>query len=123
MRKGPFIVVSGHDLKDLEMLLEQTKGTGVNVYTHGEMLPCHGYEGLKKYPHLVGNFGGAWQDQQKQFDDLPGCILMTTNCLMRPRESYKGRIYSTNVVGWEGENTLGKEKTVKRISVKSFSRQ
>ena len=84
-----------------QMLLEQTKGTGVNVYTHGEMLPCHGYEGLKKYPHLVGNFGGAWQDQQKQFDDLPGCILMTTNCLMRPRESYKGRIYSTNVVGWD----------------------
>lgn len=110
MRKGPFIVVSGHDLKDLEMLLEQTKGTGVNVYTHGEMLPCHGYEGLKKYPHLVGNFGGAWQDQQKQFDDLPGCILMTTNCLMRPRESYKGRIYSTNVVGWEGVKHIGKRE-------------
>lgn len=110
MRKGPFIVVSGHDLKDLEMLLEQTKGTGVNVYTHGEMLPCHGYEGLKKYPHLVGNFGGAWQDQQKQFDDLPGCILMTTNCLMRPRESYKGRIYSTNVVGWEGVKHIGKKE-------------
>ena len=81
-RKGPFIIVSGHDLKDLEMLLEQTKGTGVNVYTHGEMLPCHGYQGLKKYTHLVGNFGGAWQDQQKQFDNLPGCILMTTNCLI-----------------------------------------
>ena len=75
------IVVSGHDLKDLEMLLEQSKGKGVNIYTHGEMLPCHGYDGLKKYHHLVGNFGGAWQDQQKQFDDLPGCILMATNCL------------------------------------------
>ena len=110
MKKGPFIIVSGHDLKDLKMLLEQTKGTGINVYTHGEMLPCHGYEGLKKYPHLVGNFGGAWQDQQKQFDDLPGCILMTTNCLMRPRESYKDRIYSTNVVGWEGVKHIGKNE-------------
>ena len=110
MKKGPFIVVSGHDLKDLEMLLKQTKGKGINIYTHGEMLPCHGYEGLKKYPHLVGNFGGAWQDQQKQFDNLPGCILMTTNCLMRPRESYKDRIYSTNVVGWEGVKYIGKKE-------------
>ncbi len=110
MKKGPFIVVSGHDLKDLEMLLEQTKDKGINIYTHGEMLPCHGYEGLKKYPHLVGNFGGAWQDQQKQFDNLPGCILMTTNCLMRPRESYKDRIYSTNVVGWEGVKYIGKKE-------------
>lgn len=110
MKKGPFIIVSGHDLKDLEMLLEQTKGKGVNIYTHGEMLPCHGYDGLKKYPHLVGNFGGAWQDQQKQFDNLPGCILMTTNCLMRPRESYKDRIYSTNVVGWEGVKHIGKKE-------------
>ena len=110
MKKGPFIIVSGHDLKDLEMLLEQSKGKGVNIYTHGEMLPCHGYEGLKKYPHLVGNFGGAWQDQQKQFDDLPGCILMTTNCLMRPRDSYKDRIYSTNVVGWEGVKHIEKNE-------------
>jgi len=110
MKKGPFIIVSGHDLKDLEMLLEQTEGKGVNIYTHGEMLPCHGYEGLKKYPHLVGNFGGAWQDQQKQFDNIPGCILMTTNCLMRPRESYKDRIYSTNVVGWEGIKHIGKKE-------------
>lgn len=109
MKKGPFIIVSGHDLKDLEMLLEQTQGTGINIYTHGEMLPSHGYDGLKKYPHLVGNFGGAWQDQQKQFDDLPGCILMTTNCLMRPRESYKDRIYSTNVVGWDGVKHIGKK--------------
>lgn len=110
MKKGPFIVVSGHDLKDLEMLLEQTKGKGINIYTHGEMLPCHGYDGLKKYPHLIGNFGGAWQDQQKQFDNLPGCILMTTNCLMRPRDSYKDRIYSTNVVGWEGVKHIGKNE-------------
>lgn len=109
IRKGPFIIVSGHDLKDLEMLLRQTEGTGINIYTHGEMLPSHGYEGLKKYPHLVGNFGGAWQDQQKQFDGIPGCILMTTNCLMRPRESYKDRIYSTNVVGWEGVKYIPKK--------------
>lgn len=109
IRKRPFIIVSGHDLKDLEMLLQQTEGTGINIYTHGEMLPSHGYEGLKKYPHLVGNFGGAWQDQQKQFDGIPGCILMTTNCLMRPRESYKDRIYSTNVVGWEGVKYIPKK--------------
>ncbi|MDO4278652.1 MAG: hydroxylamine reductase [Lachnoclostridium edouardi] len=110
IKKGPFIIVSGHDLKDLEMLLEQTKGKGINIYTHGEMLPSHGYEGLKKYPHLIGNFGGAWQDQQKQFDQIPGCILMTTNCLMRPRDSYKDRIYSTNVVGWEGVKFIPKNE-------------
>lgn len=90
------------------MLLEQTSGKGINIYTHGEMLPCHGYPGLKKYAHLAGNFGGAWQDQQKQFDNLPGCILMTTNCLMKPRESYKDRIYSTNVVGWDGVKHIGR---------------
>lgn len=108
LKAGPFIIVSGHDFHDLEMLLQQSAGTGVNIYTHGEMLPGHGYEGLKKYPHLIGNFGGAWQDQQKQFDNLLGCILMTTNCLMRPRESYKDRIYSTNVVGWDGVKYIGK---------------
>lgn len=109
IKKGPFIIVSGHDLKDLEMLLKQTEGLGINIYTHGEMLPSHGYDGLKKYKHLVGNFGGAWQDQQKQFDNLPGCILMTTNCLMRPRDTYKGRIYSTNVVGWDGIKYIEKK--------------
>ncbi len=109
IKKGPFIIVSGHNLKDLEMLLKQTEGLGINIYTHGEMLPSHGYEGLKKYSHLVGNFGGAWQDQQKQFDNLPGCILMTTNCLMRPRDTYKDRIYSTNVVGWDGIKYIEKK--------------
>ena len=109
IKKGPFIIVSGHDLKDLEMLLKQTEGLGINIYTHGEMLPSHGYEGLKKYNHLVSNFGGAWQDQQKQFDNLPGCILMTTNCLMRPRDTYKDRIYSTNVVGWDGIKYIEKK--------------
>lgn len=111
LKAGPFIIVSGHDFHDLEMLLQQSAGIGVNIYTHGEMLPGHGYEGLKKYPHLIGNFGGAWQDQQKQFDNLPGCILMTTNCLMRPRESYRDRIYSTNVVGWEGVKYIGKKES------------
>lgn len=109
IKKGPFIIVSGHDLKDLEMLLKQTEGLGINIYTHGEMLPSHGYDGFKKYKHLVGNFGGAWQDQQKQFDNLPGCILMTTNCLMRPRDTYKDRIYSTNVVGWDGIKYIEKK--------------
>lgn len=109
IKKGPFIIVSGHDLKDLEMLLKQTEGLGINIYTHGEMLPSHGYEGLKKYKHLAGNFGGAWQDQQKQFDNLPDCILMTTNCLMRPRDTYKDRIYSTNVVGWDGIKYIEKK--------------
>ena len=89
------------------MLLEQTEGKGINIYTHGEMIPCHGYPELKKYDHLVGNFGGAWQDQQKEFDNIPGCVLMTTNCLMRPRESYKDRIFTTSVVGWDGVQHIG----------------
>lgn len=114
IKKGPFIIVSGHDLKDLEMLLKQTEGLGINIYTHGEMLPSHGYEGLKKYKQLAGNFGGAWQDQQKQFDNLPGCILMTTNCLMRPRDTYKDRIYSTNVVGWDGIKYIEKKPDVEK---------
>lgn len=110
IQKGPLIVVSGHDLKDLEMLLEQTEGKGINIYTHGEMIPSHGYPKLKKYPHLVGNFGGAWQDQQKEFDNIPGCILMTTNCLMRPRETYKDRIFTTSVVGWDGVKHISGDK-------------
>lgn len=99
IKREPFIIVSGHDLRDLEMLLEQTERKGINIYTHGEMIPSHGYPGLKKYPHLVGNFGSAWQNQQKEFDNIPGCILMTTNCLMKPRETYKDRIFTTSVVG------------------------
>lgn len=97
--KGKAIVVSGHDLKDLEELLKQTEGTGINVYTHGEMLPCNAYPSLKKYPHLVGNYGGAWQDQQKEFKEFPGAILMTTNCIQNPKD-YSDRIFTTGLVAW-----------------------
>jgi hydroxylamine reductase len=100
--KGKCIVVSGHDLKDLEELLKQTQGKGINVYTHGEMLPCNAYPGLKKYKHLVGNYGGAWQNQRDEFDAFPGAILMTTNCVQKPKDSYKSRIFTSGVVGWAG---------------------
>ncbi len=97
---GKCIVVSGHDLKDLEALLQQTEGKGIHVYTHGEMLPALAYPGLKKYKHLVGNYGGAWQDQRQEFDAFPGAVLMTTNCLQQPKESYKHRIFTAGLVGW-----------------------
>ena len=100
--KGKAILVSGHNLRDLEILLKQTEGKGINIYTHGEMLPCHAYPELKKYPHLAGNYGGAWQDQHKEFDAFPGAILMTTNCIQKPRDSYKGRIFTTGLVRWPG---------------------
>ena len=99
---GKAILVSGHELKDLAQLLEQTAGKGINVYTHGEMLPAHGYPKLKAYPHLVGNYGGAWQDQGREFDEFPGAILMTTNCIQRPRDSYMGRIFTSGPVAWPG---------------------
>lgn len=99
--KGKAILVSGHDLKDLEELLKQTEGKGINIYTHGEMLPAHGYPGLKRYKHLVGNYGGAWQDQQKEFKEFPGSILMTTNCIQEPRD-YKDRIFTSGLVQWPG---------------------
>ena len=97
---GPFIVITGHDLLDLKMLLDQTEGKGINIYTHGEMLPAHGYPELRKYPHLKGNFGTAWQNQQKEFDHLPAPILFTTNCLMPPRPNYSDRVFTTSVVGY-----------------------
>jgi len=102
VEKGPFIVITGHDLHDLKGLLEQTQGKGINIYTHGEMLPAHAYPELKKYPHLKGNFGTAWQNQQKEFDNLPAPILYTTNCLMPPKASYADRIYTTSVVAYPG---------------------
>jgi hydroxylamine reductase len=102
-KAGKCICVSGHDLKDLEMILEQTEGSGINVYTHGEMLPCHGYPKLKKrFPHLYGNYGTAWQNQQKEFARFPGAVVMTTNCLQKPREAYEDNIFTTGLVGWPG---------------------
>jgi hydroxylamine reductase len=100
--KGKAILVSGHDLHDLHALLEQTKGTGIQIYTHGEMLPAHGYPKLKAYGNLAGNYGGAWTDQAKEFDAFPGAILMTTNCIQRPKEGYKARIFTSGMVGWPG---------------------
>ncbi|NLC53720.1 MAG: hydroxylamine reductase, partial [Firmicutes bacterium] len=102
IEKGPFIVVSGHDFHDLKQLLEQTEGKGINIYTHGEMLPAHAYPELKKYPHLKGNFGTAWQNQKNELDGIPGAALFTTNCLMPPRDSYADRVFTTAVVGYPG---------------------
>ncbi len=101
-KKGKAILVSGHDLRDLELILKQTEGKGINVYTHGEMLPCHGYPELKKYPHFYGHYGTAWQNQIKEFAEFPGSIVMTTNCIQKPRESYFDRIFTTGLVGWPG---------------------
>ncbi len=114
IKKGPFIVVSGHDLKDLHQLLEQTNNKGINIYTHGEMLPAHAYPQLKKYSHLVGNFGTAWQSQQKEFEDIPAPILFTTNCLMPPRKSYADRVYTTSVVGFDGLLHIDEDKDGKK---------
>jgi hydroxylamine reductase len=100
--KGRAVLISGHDLKDLEELLVQTEGKGINVYTHGEMLPAHGYPKLKAYKHLVGNYGGAWQEQRKEFEAFPGAILMTTNCIQAPKDSYKARIFTSGLVAWPG---------------------
>ena len=100
VEKGPFIVVTGHDLHDLKMLLDQTAGKGINIYTHGEMLPAHGYPKLKAYPHLKGNFGTAWQNQQREFDRIPAPVLFTTNCLMPVKDSYKDRVFTTAMVGY-----------------------
>jgi hydroxylamine reductase len=100
--RGKAILVSGHDLKDLEILLRQTEGKGINIYTHGEMLPAHGYPKLKKFKHLAGNYGGAWQDQKDEFAAFPGSILMTTNCIQEPQEKYKSRIFTNGLVGWPG---------------------
>jgi hydroxylamine reductase len=102
LRKGPAIIVSGHDLYDLKQLLEQTEEAGINIYTHGEMLPAHGYPELKKHKHLNGHFGSAWQNQQKEFEAIPAVILMTTNCLQKPRDSYKDRLFTTGLVAWPG---------------------
>ena len=111
IEKGPFIVVTGHDLYDLKLLLEQTAGKGINIYTHGEMLPAHAYPELKKYPHLKGNFGTAWQSQQKEFSVLPAPVLFTTNCLMPPKSSYADRVFTTEAVGYPGITHVGHDYT------------
>ena len=110
IEKGPFIVVSGHDLKDLELLLQQTEGKGIQVYTHGEMLPAHAYPKLKKYKHLKGNFGTAWQNQQKEFDQVPGAFLFTTNCLMPVKPGYADRVFTTEVVSYPEIVHIGEDK-------------
>ena len=110
IEKGPFIVISGHDLYDAQQLLEQTAGRGVNVYTHSEMLPAHGYPELKKYPHLKGNFGTGWQNQQSEFHNIPAPILFTTNCLMPVRQSYSDRVFTTSVVSYPELTHIGDDK-------------
>ncbi len=110
IEKGPFIVISGHDLYDLELLLQQTEGLGINIYTHGEMLPAHGYPNLKKYNHLKGNFGTAWQNQQKEFNGIPAPVLFTTNCIMPPLSNYRDRVFTTEVVSYPGLVHIGDEK-------------
>ena len=118
---GPFIVVTGHDLHDLALLLEQTKDKGVNVYTHGEMLACHAYPGLKKHPHLKGHFGTAWQNQQKEFKGLPAPVLFTTNCIMPPKESYSDRIFTTSVVEYPGMTHIGEDKDFSCVIEKALA--
>ena len=120
LKAGPFIIVSGHDFHDLEMLLAQSQGTGVNIYTHGEMLPGHGYEGLKKYPHLKGNFGTAWQNQQKEFANMPAPVLFTTNCLMPPKASYADRVFTTEMVSYPEIVHIGDEKDFSPVIEKAL---
>ena len=121
VEKGPFIVISGHDLNDLSLLLEQTKDKGVNIYTHGEMLPAHAYPKLKAYPHLKGNFGTAWQNQQREFNNIPAPVLFTTNCLMPPKDSYRDRVFTTEVVSFPGFCTSAKIRISHRLSIKRWN--
>ncbi|MDB7955409.1 hydroxylamine reductase [Flavonifractor plautii] len=121
VEKGPFIVITGHDLHDLKLLLEQTAGKGVNIYTHGEMLPAHGYPELKKYPHLKGNFGTAWQNQQKEFADIPAPVLFTTNCLMPPKASYADRVFTTAVVSYPEITHIGEDKDFTPVIEKALA--
>lgn len=121
VEKGPFIIISGHDLYDLRQLLEQTEGKGINIYTHGEMLPAHAYPELKKYAHLKGNFGTAWQNQQKEFADIPAPILFTTNCLMPPKASYADRVFTTEVVSYPEIVHIGEDKNFTPVIEKALA--
>lgn len=120
IEKGPFIVISGHDLHDLKLLLEQTKDKGINIYTHSEMLPAHGYPKLKEYSHLKGNFGTGWQSQQSEFHNIPAPILFTTNCLMPPRQSYNDRVFTTSVVAYPELCHIGSDKDFSSIIEKAL---
>ncbi len=120
IEKGPFVVISGHDLLDLKLLLEQTKDKGINVYTHGEMITAHAYPELKKYPHLKGNFGTAWQNQQKEFDNLPAPVLFTTNCIMPVKDSYSDRIFTTSVVKYPNMIHIGENKDFSAVIEKAL---
>jgi hydroxylamine reductase len=120
IEKGPFIVITGHDLRDLQLLLEQTEGKGINIYTHGEMLPAHAYPKLKAHAHLKGNFGTAWQNQQKEFADMPGAVLFTTNCLMPVRDSYRDRVFTTEVVAYPGMVHIGQDKDFSPVIQKAL---
>ncbi|KNZ42379.1 hydroxylamine reductase [Acetobacterium bakii] len=121
IEKGPFIIITGHDLHDLKLLLEQTEGKGINIYTHGEMLPTHAYPELKKYPQLKGNFGTAWQNQQKEFANVPAPVLFTTNCIMPVKETYSDRIFTTDVVQYPGMIHIGKDKDFTPVIEKSLA--
>ena len=121
VEKGPFIVITGHDLKDLELLLQQTEGKGINIYTNGEMLPAHAYPKLKAYAHLRGNFGTAWHNQQKEFADIPAPILFTTNCLMPPKASYADRVFTTEVVSYPGVTHIGEDKDFTPVIEKALA--
>ena len=121
IQKGPFIVISGHDLYDMKCLLEQTAGKGISIYTHSEMLPAHGYPELKqKYPHLKGNFGTAWQNQQREFEDIPAPILFTTNCIMPLRPSYADRVFTTSVVSYPGIVHIGESRDFSPVIAKAL---
>ena len=121
IEKGPFIVISGHDLYDAKCLLEQTEGKGINVYTHSEMLPAHGYPELKKrFPHLKGNFGTAWQNQQREFEDIPAPVLFTTNCIMPLRPSYADRVFTTSVVSYPGVTHIGEDRDFSPVIAKAL---
>jgi hydroxylamine reductase len=109
-KAGKAILITGHDLRDLELLLKQTEGKGINIYTHGEMLPCHAYPELKKYSHFYGHFGTAWQNQAKEFPEFPGAILFTTNCIQKPADSYKNNVFTTGLVGWPDLVHIGDDK-------------
>jgi hybrid_clust: hydroxylamine reductase len=123
VRKNPGILVSGHDLRDLEMLLEQTQGTGVDVYTHSEMLPAHYYPAFKKYPNFVGNYGNAWWKQKEEFESFNGPILITTNCIVPPKDSYKNRLYTTGAAGYPGCTHIPGEIGEQKIFLRLLSMQ